>query len=1086
MRNLTLLLLAVLLVHAGGESASAMEEKPVLLHHPTLSRTEIAFSYGGYLWTVSREGGDAKLLTTGAHETGPIFSPQGDWIAFTGEYDGNVDVFIIPSTGGTPRRLTWHPGRDEAVGWTPDGKRILFRSGRDAYADFHRLFTVPLEGGFPEELPMWRAEEGSLSPDGSRIAYVPNMQWQKAWKRYRGGQTTPIHIVRLEDLALDKIPRQGSNDSNPIWLGHKVYFLSDRNGPVTLFAYDTQSGNVSQVVENDGLDLKSASGGPQGIVYEQFGAVYLLDPDSLSSTRVNVRLVGDLPSTRPHFENVAEKLEGGFISPTGARAVFEAHGEILTVPVEKGDIRNLTHSPAVADRSPAWSPDGQRLAYFSDESGEYALHLRDQSGEGVVERIDLGHPPSFFYRPVWSPDSAKIAYTDKRLKLWYVDVEKKVPVPVDTDRFDDPFLGIDPTWSPDSRWIAYTKQLENHMRAVFVYSLSTGKSTQLTDGMSDARFPVFDKNGEALYFAASTDLGLSVGWLDLSSLQHPVTRSAYVAVLRKDLPSPLAPESDEERAPEAVTPEKESSKGETAEPLPEVRIDFDAIGQRILALPVPAANYLALAAGKTGELFLVEQPLVPSLSDESPPLTLHRFDLAKRKVDQMLEGISAFDLSANGEKMLYRKDKKWWIAPSGPPPQPEAVELPLEKVEVYVDPRAEWRQMYSEVWRIERDFLYDPNYHGLDLQAAGEKYQPYLEALASRADLNDLFEEMLGELTLGHVFVGGGDMPKAPTVKGGLLGADYEIENGRYRFARIYGGESWNPNLRAPLTRPGVNVTEGEYLLQVSGREVRAPASVYSFFENTAGKQVRLRVGPNPNGDGSREVTVIPVDDEEPLRRQAWIEDNRRRVDRLSGGRLAYVHLPDTATGGYTSFNRYFFAQIGKQGAVIDERYNHGGDIADYIIDLLQRPRRNCATSREGEDFCSPLAAIYGPKTMIINEMAGSGGDALPWMFRQAGIGPLVGKRTWGGLVGIYGYPDLIDGGRVTAPRVAIYGLHGEWEVENRGIEPDLEVENEPASVAAGHDPQLERAVEITLEALKRAPVRMPVRPAYPNYHPKR
>lgn len=1055
---------------------------PLMLQDPSLSETAIAFSWGGYIWTVAREGGAARQITTGGHEASPVFSPDGARIAFTGEYDGNVDVFVVPASGGSPRRLTWHPGADQAVSWTRDGREVLFRSGRDAYADFGRLFTVPLEGGHPTPLPMWRAEEGSFSPDGSRIAYVPNMQWQKAWKRYRGGQTTPVQIVRLSDLKLLEVPRKNSNDSNPMWIGDTVYFLSDRNGPVTLFAFDTATSAVREVVRNEGFDVKSASAGPGAIVYEQFGSLHLFDLASGTSRSVEVEVEGDVPASRPHFEKVADEIQVGALSPKGVRVAFEAHGEILTAPAEKGDIRNLTSSPAIADRDPAWSPDGQSIAYFSDETGEYQLHIRSQGGLGEVRKIDLGSPPSFFYSPVWSPDGKRIAFTDKRRNLWFVAIEKGVPVRVDSDRYEDIVRGIDPAWSPDSRFLAYTKQLENHMRSVFVYSLETGKSTELTDGLSDARFPVFDPNGELLYFTASTDFGLSVGWLDLSSFERPVRRSLYVAVLRKDLPSPLAPESDEEE-PQPKKEEDEDEEEEDAAP-PVVAIDFDGISQRILALPVPAASYAGIQAGKTGEVFLLEQALIPPPDEYPPKLTIHRFRLEDREAEKLLEDVTAFDLSLNGEKMLYKLEDKWMLAGFEEPEDAEPREVTLEAMEVYVDPRAEWRQIYRETWRIERDFLYDPSFHGLDLAAASEKYEGFLERVSSRADLNYLFTEMLGELTLGHVFVGGGDFPDAPKVKGGLLGADFEVENGRYRFSRVFSGESWNPNLRAPLTQPGVDVTAGDYLLEVNGRDVRSPESVYAFFENTAGKQVRLKVGPSPDGARAREVTVVPVDDDTALRRQAWIEDNRRKVDQLSGGRLAYVHLPDTATGGYTSFNRYFFAQIGKEGAVIDERYNHGGAIADYIIDLLKRPLRACMTTREGEDYCSPTAAIYGPKTMIVNEMAGSGGDALPWMFRQEKLGPLVGRRTWGGLVGIYDYPPLIDGGSVTAPRIAIYGLHGDWEVENVGIAPDVEVENDPASVAAGRDPQLERAVELTLEALKRQPGAMPPRPTYPNYHP--
>lgn len=1082
-----------------GVLAKAAEETPLLVQSPTLGRTDVVFAYGGYLWSVPRQGGEARQLTTGGHESGPRFSPDGNWIAFTGEYDGNVDAFVMPAGGGEPKRLTWHPGPDVVIGWTPDSKKVLFNSPREAYADFERLYTVPVEGGAPEALPMWRGETGSFSPDGTRFAYVPNQKWQAAWKRYHGGQTTPIYIVRLSDLALEKLPRENSNDANPVWVGDTVYFLSDRSGSVTLFAYDTKAKTVKQALPNSGLDLKSVSAGPDALVYEQFGGIYVFEPASGKSRKVNIQIAGDLPATRPHYVKVADKIQNAGISPTGARAVFEARGEILTVPAEKGEARNLTRTTRVAERDPAWSPDGKWIAYFSDESGEYALHLSEQSGLGTVKKINLGNPPSFFYEPKWSPDSKKIAYRDKRMNLWYVDIERAAPVKVDADRYDTPFQAMDDSWSPDSKWLCYARFLTNHQHSVFVYSLETGKISQITDGLSDARYPVFDPNGKTLYFAASTNLGLSAGWLDLSSAQHPIARSVYAVVLKKGDPSPAQPESDEEKvatektADAAKTKEAEKPKdadkgkeGEKKEEPVTVTIDLDQIGQRIVAMPIKPANYAALLTGKTGILFLAEQPSVPSL-DGPALLSISKFELSTRKTEPFTGDVSAFDVSANGEKALFRQgpgpSAGWFIVPTAAAPKPGDGALKLDGMEVYSDPRVEWNQMYHEVWRIERDFLYDPNHHGLNLDAAEKKYAPYLKGAGGRGDVNYLFEEMLGEITIGHMFIFGGDLPEPKKVKGGLLGADYKVENGRYRFARIYNGENWNPELRAPLTQPGVDVKVGEYLLEVNGRDVRTPADVYSFFENTAGTQVKIKVGPNSDGKDSREVTVVPLPEDFSLRNHAWEEDNRRKVDELSGGKVAYVHVPDTASGGFTNFNRYYFAQVGKQAAVIDERYNHGGAIADFIIDSLERPLRNCAISREGEAFCSPLGQIYGPKTMIINEMSGSGGDALPWMFKQDKIGPLVGTRTWGGLVGIYGYPPLIDGGFITAPRVAIYGLHGEWEVENHGITPDIEVENDPASVAAGHDPQLERAVQVTLEALKKNPVVIPAHPPYPNYH---
>ncbi|HLK04549.1 MAG TPA: PDZ domain-containing protein [Candidatus Acidoferrum sp.] len=1108
MRARVALLLSLLFLATA--TLALADDAPLLATWPTVNKTDITFSYGGYLWTVPRSGGEARQLTTGGHETTPFYSPDGKWIAFTGQYDGNADVYVIPAGGGEPRRLTWHPAPDAVVGWSPDGKKVLFTSAREACADFERLYTVPVGGGVPEVLPMWRGEAASFSPDGARIAYVPNLRWQEAWKRYRGGQTTPIYVVGLKNLALEKLPRENSNDDQPVWIGDTIYFLSDRNGPVTLFAYDTKTKQVKQVVENKGFDLKSVSGGPDALVYEQFGGIYLFDPKSGKSTHVDIKIAGDLPATRPHWVKVADKIQNASISPSGARAVFEARGEILSIPAEKGDIRNLTRTTAVVERDPAWSPDGKWIAFFSDESGEYALHLVEQSGLGEVKKINLGNPPSFFYSPTWSPDSKKIAFTDKRLNVWYVDIDKGTPVKVVTDIYDAWGVAFTPSWSPDSKWITFSKFLPNHQRAVFVYSLETAKSTQLTDGLSDARFPVFDKGGKYLFFAASTDVALSGTWLDLSGFQRPVTRSVYAIVLKKGDPNPMEPQSDDEKIAKAdekskdgdkdkskdkekakdadkKDEKKDDKKDEKKEEAVTVTIDFDGIGQRIVSLPIKAANYASLDTGKAGTLFVTETPIIQPLDGPPfPQLTMSKFDLTTRKLEPFLSGISGYAISANGEKILYRMGPaSWFIAATAAVPKPGDGALKLDDMQVYSDPRAEWAQMYHEVWRIERDFLYDPHFHGLDIAAAEKKYAPYVKAAGGRSDLNHLFIEMLGDVTIGHMFIFGGDIPKAPEVKVGLLGADYKIENGRFRFARIFNGENWNPDLRAPLTQPGVDVKTGDYLIQVNGNDVNATTEVFRYFENTAGKQIRIKVSASADGKDARDVTVVPVDDEFPLRNRAWEEDNRRKVDELSGGKLAYVHVPDTANGGFINFNRFYFAQTDKQGAIIDERYNHGGAIADYIIDLLGRPLRNCAITREGEKWCSPLQQIYGPKTMVINEMSGSGGDALPWMFRQDKLGPLVGTRTWGGLVGISNYPPLMDGGGVTAPRAAIYGLHGEWEVENHGIAPDIEVENDPASVAAGHDAQLEKAVQVTLEALKKNPVVIPDHPPYPTYQRK-
>jgi tricorn protease len=1089
-------ILLPLLLFVSALVSLAAADQPLLLQKPTVSKTHIVFSYAGDLWRVPRDGGDAVRLTVGPGiETDPIFSPDGSLIAFQGEYEGNQDVYVIPATGGTPKRLTYHPTADAPVGWSPDGKQILFRSNRNAYSRFTQLFTISVDGGFPTPVDLPMAYDGSFSENSSKLAYMPISPAFEAWKRYRGGQTTSIWLANLADAKVEKIPRENSNDFNPLWLGDKVYFLSDRAGPVSLFSYDTATKKVSTLVHNDGYDIKSASAGPGAIVYEQFGSIHLFDLKSGKSKKIEISVSGDIPSLRPTFEKLAAKISNASLSPTGARALFEARGEIFTVPAEKGDARNLTNTPGVAERSPSWSPDGKQIAYFSDESGEYALHVRTQNGMGDVRKISLGAQPTFYYDPTWSPDGKKIAYEDSQRQLWYIDLDRKEqktpqPVRIDRDTYFTPERGLNPDWSPDSKWIAYTKILKNHLRAVFLYSLDDGQPHQASDGMSAAEFAKFDKNGKYLYFTASTNVGLTTAWLDMSGDERPTSRDVYVTVLRKEDASPLAPESDDEKGPEAKSAEaknekpadkdaKNSESKNSESKNSEFRIDLEDIGQRILALPIPARDYISLDAGKTGILFLTEKVQNSAAPpEERETATLYKFELKTRKTDKVIENLKRFAVSQDGEKMLYQQGTNWVISAAGTPPKPGEGMLKLDGMEARIDPRAEWKQMYHEVWRIERDFFYDPGLHGLDWKTAEQKYEPYLETVASRGDLNYLFEEMLGELTVGHLFVRGGAFPEVKRVKGGLLGADYKIENGRYRFAKVYSGENWNPQLKAPLTQPGVNVTAGEYLLAVNGRDVLPPANLYSFFEETAGKSVVLRVGPNADGSGSREVTVIPVENEGALRNLAWIEDNRRKVDQLSGGRLAYVYLPNTAEGGFTNFNRYYFAQIGKEGAVIDERFNSGGQIADYIIDNLSRPLTNFFMTRAGQPFTTPQEAIFGPKAMIINEYAGSGGDAMPWLFRQRNIGPLIGKRTWGGLVGIVGFPALIDGGMVTAPDLAFYNLKGEWDVENHGVAPDIEVEYDPALVRSGHDPQLEKAVQV-----EKHPAPQYHQPPFPNYH---
>lgn len=1017
-------------------------QTPLIFRDPAMNADRIAFVYGDDIWTVPREGGAARRLTSTANiVAGPTFSPDGRQIAYSANSRGSIGVFVMPAEGGFARKITAHPAGSYVTGWTPDGQGVLYISNASSFNDFERLFLAPVSGkGLPTMLPLPSVDQASYSPDGSHIAYTPFNQWQApSWKRYRGGQTEPVWIVDTKSLDLVKVPRNNSNDTSPVWAGGSVYFLSDRNGPVTLFRYDPSSNKVEQVIENNGLDFKSVSAGPGGLVYTQFGAIHLYDLATHADHAVNIQIDGDLPKLEPTVQTIAAReIENFALSPTGKRLVVEAHGDIFTVPSEKGDVRNITDTSNAAEREPSWSPDGKRLAYFSDASGEYQLFIRDQDGLTPPTVIDLGPNPTYYYSPRWSPDSKRILFGDKRLNLWLVDADAKTrPLKIDTDAyagFTAPALAA--SFSPDAKWIAYRKTLPNLEHAAFLYSLATHTTTQITDGMSDVDHPMFDSSGKYLYFTASTDIGPAIDGFNLSALNRTTTSSVYAAVLNKTLPSPVPPESDDENSPAAekkanadadARKQEEAKAQDSTKPadankvvpikLPDMQVDLEGIQQRTVALPIPARNYVGLLVGKTGVLLLGEGSAAAVSAAEGPQnmRVLWKFTLEKRQTEDVLHNVDGYLIAFDGSHVLYQRGEHMAVAemdelkPGTGEGSPGKM-LHVDQMQAHIDPRAEWRQVYHETWRIEREFLYDPNAHGLDLAKAEKKYAPYLDGLAARSELTALQQEMLGEITIGHMFVRGPhEAQNFP--KGGLLGADYTIEGNRYRFAHVLVGENSSPELHAPLAQPGVSVHDGEYLIAVNGKPLFADEDIYARLEGTAGRQVVLDIGPTPDGKNTREVTVVPVDSEHQLRAQEWIENNIRKVDGMTGGKVAYVYLPNTTSAGFNNFNRYFFAQTQKQAVVVDERYNEGGQIADYVIDVLRRvPMANYET-REGDHVTEPTGAIFGPKAMIINQSAGSGGDAMPWYFRKAALGPLVGTRTWGGLVGIGGYPVLLDGG---------------------------------------------------------------------------
>lgn len=1046
-----------------------------LLRSPAVSMEHVAFVYANDIWVAPRDGGEARRLTTGpGAETDPHFSPDGALVAFSGEYDGNLDVYTVPVQGGEPRRLTWHPGYDVVRGWSTDGTAVLFGSGRiNVPMPLPRFFAVGLDGTMPEPLPLHNIEDGDFSPDGRRLAYQQISLWDPGWRNYRGGQANPIRIIDLESMVVEKLPWDGSTDLSPVWLDDTIFFLSDRDYAMNVWSYDTVTGELAQRTRFKTFDCRSLEGGAGRLVFENGGDLYTLEATGGEPRKLEIVLRGNFPWSREHWVDVSGQIRSAAVSPSGKRAVFEARGDIFTVPAEKGDVRNLTRNPGAAERDPAWSPDGNSIAWFSDQGGEYRLVIADQYGRNS-RTVELPEP-TFYYTLHWSPDSTHLAFSDADRNLWVLTVEGGTPKLIDNERFAHPDRMIYPEWSPDSRWIAYSRRLPNQFSAIFVYSLEKGESTRITDGMSESHSPAWDRGGKYLYFLGSTDYGLNVGWLDMSSMEQPLNYAVYLAVLDGEEPSPLAPESDDEKGKPEEEENEEAEK--EAEEFPAVKIDFEGLERRVIALELPARSYYGLKAGQEGEIFYGEQVR------NDPGMVLHRYTLEDREAADVQKGVSSFELSADGKKLLYSNlARDFHIVDSSGEPNPGDGALDLSGMRMKVDPAAEWRQIFREAWRYQRDFFYVENVHGLDLEWVYETYAPWVEHVRHRADLTYILDLLGAETSIGHSLTGGGDEPEVEQVPGGLLGADYTVHKDRYRIARIYVGESWNPGLRSPLSGPGIDVREGEYLLAVDGVELTAETNLFSLFDRTAGRQTVLTLNGKPAMKGSREVTVVPVESETALRQRQWIEDNRRKVDELSDGRLAYVWVPNTGGGGYTNFTRYFFAQQDRKGVIIDERFNTGGLIADYIVDLLSRDLLGYFSNPVGDrqPFTVPNGALWGPKVMLINENSGSGGDMLPYMFRSMKIGPLVGTTTWGGLVGIFDVPDLVDGGYMTAPRTGFFDVNGNWSVENEGVAPDILVEQIPKQALEGRDTQLERAVAEALRLLEEDPVELKPQPADP------
>ena len=1053
-----------------------------MLAQPAISNDHIAFIYAEDLWIANIDGSKPIRLTIDEGvESNPVFSPDGSMIAFSAQYEGNTDVYIVSVKGGVPTRLTWHPGADIVRGFTPDGKNILFISRRAVFNNrYAQLFTVPVGGGFPVQLEIPNAFHAAYSSDGNFMAYTPLNEPFRQWKNYRGGSISVIQIFSFKDKSVIKIPQSkgGCNDTEPMWMGNEIYFLSDRNGEFNLFSYSIDVKTVKQLTNFKDFPVINLSTGNGKLIIEQAGYLHLYNVAAATTQQLKIGIAADLLELRSRFVKGSKYIRTGDISPTGSRVVFDFRGDIMTVPADKGDTRNITNTSAAHEKYPSWSPDGKSIAYFSDASGEYELHIKPQDGK--KDAITFKLKGSGFYAFIkWSPDSKKIIYVDNGRNLYILDVATGVSKKIDSDDLYAPgaFRQQMGDWSADSKWIVYTKLLGTFFKKVMFYSLIQDKTFAVTDGISDVSEPIFDKGGKYLFFFASTNSGPVVNWFDQSNNDMRSTKSIYLLTLQKETISPFAKQSDEEitDADDQIKKDKKDSTSTNKKPVFNFKIDLDGIENRIVDMPIKDGNFKSLGMGKEGELLYISVE-----ADKNGTGNLHKFDLEKRKDEEVME-MDNYEISANGKKMLYQKGSNWGITATGQKPGAASGIINTADLQVKFDPPAEWANMYDEAWRINRDYFYDPAMHGANWNGIKKKYEQFLPDLACRSDLNTLIQWMCSELGVGHHRITniGEKLHSPATVSGGLLGADYTIANNRYQFKKIYGGLNWNPNLRSPLTEPGINVKKGDYILAVNGRDLTAADNLYKYFEATAGKIIELTVGSSPTYVGSKVIKVVPVENESDLRNRDWVEGNLKKVNDATNGQVAYVYVPNTAALGFEYFKRYFFPQANKKAIIIDERFNGGGQLADYYIDILQRPYQAHWNMRYGKDLKTPSASIQGPKVMIIDETAGSGGDMLPWMFNKFKVGTIVGKRTWGGLVGILGYPEFIDGGGVTAPNVAIWTKDG-FVVENVGVSPDIEVEQTPLDIINGIDPQLQKAIDVALKELKNNPQEEPKRPAYP------
>ncbi len=1072
-------------------AAGANAGEARLLRFPHLSSDKVVFVYAGDLWLAPRKGGTALRLTSHpGEELFPRFSPDGKWIAFTGDYDGNREVYVMPAEGGEPRRLTYSPdiadaipdrfGPDNAViGWTADG-RILYRSRRDQWNVFMgRIWMVSPEGGPPEPLALPYSGFLSMSPDGRRVAYTPTFRAFRTWKRYRGGLAQDIYIHDLTTHSEKKITSFEGVDDFPMWHGDRIYFVSERGGRANLWEYDIASGKERQLTRFSDYDVKFPALGPDAIVFEKGGFLYTYGLTDGQVAKIPIHVPSDRILARPRFINAEPWLSEYWLSPDAKRMLLVARGELFSVPAKEGRVLNLTGTSGSRERGAQWSPDGKWIAYLSDATGEYEVYVMPADGSGSPRRLTTGGDCMRFQLQ-WSPDSKKLAFADKNLRLWWLEIDSKKLVEVDRAEY---WEIRQYSWSPDSRYLAYAKPEQNLFYSIFLYDTKTGSSRRLTGADTDDTEPVFDPDGKYLFFISCRDLNPLMPRFE-SNYAYVRCQRPYALSLAKDTPSPFSPREDivgEKQNKDKGKKEKTGERKDEEKPVV-VRVDYDGIVDRAEAFPVAPGNYSDLRALR-GKLLWVENPDPVLAEKPAGEKKLLMYDIEKRKLQTIYSPVDGYETSFDGSKIVYRSKGKFYIVEPKPDQKPGKDNEPVKLggLRMLLDPSAEWRQIFHEAWRLERDYFYAPNMHGVDWNAVRERYEKLLPHVAHRSDLVYLIGEMIGELGAGHSYVGGGERPRPPKVSVGLLGAELEPDesSGRWRIKHIFPGLPGWKKYRSPLLRPGLNVKEGDYILAIDGKELRLPMQPGQLLLDKAGKQVVVRINRIPSTSGSREITVIPRAHDSKLRYLDWVEKNRRYVEEKTGGRVGYIHLPDMGGWGVREFARTYYPQVRKEGLIIDVRWNGGGFVSEMLLERLRRKVAGMSAPRNAKPFTYPDATHHGPKICLLNQWSASDGDLFPHFFRRYGLGKLVGKRSWGGVVGIRGSPNLVDGGYVTIPEFAYYDVNSRWMIENHGVEPDIEVDNPPAEILRGRDPQLDRAIDELMRQLEN-PVRLPPRPPDP------